>query len=232
LKIKTNKNTIEQLEDKIRSDSKIVLPEKYDFLVEYFTTIVDFVKNEGLWIETGVYRGRSIQFLSTLTDNIIYGFDSFCGLPEDWTVGNPKGCYNAGGEIPPGAIIGDNQSMYDDSVTKNWEPWNKNVKLIKGLVQDTLPKFVKKYNKNIAFLHIDTDIYSACSFTLTCLSDRIVDGTVIAFDDLFWPGEDYKNGELKAFCEFLNQTDLDFEPLVLHGSENNFQRATIRIIKK
>ena len=40
--------------------------------------------NNGIWIEFGVYNGHSITYISNFTKNIVYGFDSFEGLPETW----------------------------------------------------------------------------------------------------------------------------------------------------
>jgi S-adenosyl-L-methionine methyltransferase len=39
---------------------------------------------EGLILEFGVYSGRTINHLASLTQQTIFGFDSFEGLPEDW----------------------------------------------------------------------------------------------------------------------------------------------------
>ena len=40
---------------------------------------------DGLFLEFGVYKGTSINFISSLIpDKKIYGFDSFGGLPEEW----------------------------------------------------------------------------------------------------------------------------------------------------
>ena len=66
----------------------------------------------GLYLEFGVYKGGSINFISSiLPDEIIYGFDSFEGLPEDWRYDLQKGGFNVDGNLPP---------------------VNKNVRLIKG----------------------------------------------------------------------------------------------------
>jgi hypothetical protein len=49
----------------------------------------------GLVVEFGVWRGRSISFLASLTKEMIYGFDSFEGLREDWKGSeNPKGTFS------------------------------------------------------------------------------------------------------------------------------------------
>jgi hypothetical protein len=222
--MKLNEKILE-IESRVRN-SKIILIGTGDYHKTYFDNVVPLVKNDGLWLEFGVYRGRSIQTISGQTDNIVYGFDTFTGLPEEWNIENPKGCYSVGGGIPAGAIVGENQSMYQATPTMNYEPWNENVHLIEGLIEDTLPSFIEEHKSPIAFLHIDTDIYSACSFALTTLRDRIVDGTIICFDELLdYP--DYKDHELKAFAEFLVETGYDFDPLVQHS--DNYSQACVRI---
>ena len=224
---------MDEIEFKVRNPN-LFIPQKGDYHQIYLRNVVPLVKNEGLWIELGVYRGRSIQTISGLTDNTVHGFDTFTGLPEEWNIENPKGCYSVGGGIPPGAIVGDNQSMYQATPTMNYEPWNENVHLIEGLIEDTLPPFIEEHKEPVAFLHIDTDIYSACSFALNCLKDRIVDGTVICFDELLdYP--EYKEHELKAFAEFLIDTGYDFDTLIRHGDDNRvngYSQACVRIKTK
>src|SRR5450631_2069107 len=39
---------------------------------------------EGLILEFGVYSGRTINHMAALTQEKLFGFDSFEGLPEDW----------------------------------------------------------------------------------------------------------------------------------------------------
>ena len=56
----------------------------------------------------------------------------------------------------------------------------------------------------VAFLHLDVDRYSSTRTVLELLGDRIVPGTVIAFDEFFnYPG--WREGEYRAFNEFCRQ---------------------------
>lgn len=216
-----------KIEQDVRS-SKLVMPCYHDHHYRYWAEVVPLIKNNGLYMEFGVFRGRSIQRISSLTSNIVYGFDSFDGLHENWDENNPKGSYDSMGCIPAGAIVGDNHSMFDPSPTKTVEKWNPNIVLIKGYFSNTLPVFLREHSEPAAFLHIDSDLYSSCVTVLENLRDRIVDGTIICFDELLdYPS--YRSGEIKAFAEFLIDTGYRFESLIHHGSGDVYSQACIRI---
>ena len=158
--------------------------------------LIDFaVKNsknkDGLWLEFGVGEGRSINFISRKTDNIVYGFDSFRGLPEDWIGDHPKGTFNMRGNPPP---------------------VNKNVVLKIGNFDEILPKFAEETSGNISFLHIDCDLYSSTKVIFDCIGDRIVEGTIIQFDELVRYGG-FEKHEMKAFYEFVKENDVEYEYL-------------------
>ena len=146
---------------------------------------------EGLFLEFGVYSGSSINYIASKTKNIVYGFDSFQGLPEKWRDGFDKSAFNRDGELPE---------------------VEKNVQLIKGWFDATLPLFVSKHPGPINLLHIDCDIYSSTKTIFENLGSRIVPGTVIVFDEYFnYPN--WENHEHKAFLEFIKESNLKFEYL-------------------
>jgi hypothetical protein len=156
----------------------------------------------GLYAEFGVYHGKSLRSIRALLDPAtpLYAFDSFEGLPEAWN-GFPAGTFatSARPDLP-------------------------NTHLIVGRFDDTLPGFVQAHPEHVSFLHIDCDLYSSTRTVLTVLSDRIVPGTVILFDEIFgWAG--FGCHEYRAFCEFLAETGNDFEPL----ARWDVYRAAVRI---
>ena len=137
----------------------------------------------GLHLEFGVYKGNSINHFAELAPDVTwYGFDSFEGLPEAWTLGAKAGAFSIGGRLPP--VRG-------------------NVRLTKGFFEQTLPGFVAQHRgETIALLHVDCDLYSSTVTILTNVADMIVPGTVIVFDELInYHG--WEDGEFKAFTEFV-----------------------------
>jgi len=145
---------------------------------------------DGLWLEFGVHRGETIKHIANQTKSKIHGFDSFEGLPEDWTPSQRKGRFSLDGQIP--------QNM------------PANVHFIKGWFDDTLPGFLKSNPGKVAFLHIDSDLYSSAKTILTCLKERLMPGTIIVFDELLnYPG--WKTGEIKAWDEFVKETNTSYE---------------------
>ena len=151
---------------------------------------VDRVSRPGLFLEFGVFSGKSIWVIAERSSNLVHGFDSFEGLPEDWT-GNkdPKGKYSTGGRLP--AVP-------------------PNVRLYKGWFSDTLPAFLQAHPDDIAFMHIDCDLYSSTRDVLEATALQIREGTVIVLDDYFnFPG--WRNHEFKALQEFVCRTGMEYD---------------------
>lgn len=151
-----------------------------------------------LWLEFGVYRGSTINYISKFTEDVVYGFDSFQGLPEKWRDHFDKGAFNLNG-VPPQV--------------------NKNVELIIGLFQDTLIDFLKKHNKKINFIHIDCDLYTSTKFILNATFPYLNKECIVLFDELInYPGFDGETGEFRAFYEFTNEKNVKYKWLGMNGS--------------
>lgn len=123
-------------------------------------TAIDF-------LEFGVYEGNSIRFWSQMNrdpQSRFIGFDSFEGLPEDFTKNWPKGRFDVGGATP---------EIHDERVS-----------FVKGWFQDTLPDFLRGFvPKSRVIIHNDSDLYSSTLFTLASLHNLLVPQTVIIFDE-------------------------------------------------
>jgi hypothetical protein len=156
----------------------------------------ELVQTNGMWLEFGVYSGGSINRIARYNHGDVYGFDSFEGLPEAWigrveswggTYG--KGTFSLGGSLP--------------SVSNN-------VKLFKGWFKDSLPKFLADHPGPIAFIHVDSDIYSSARDIFALLKDRICDGCIIVFDELIGYSC-FEEHEWKAWWEFVEDNNISFE---------------------
>ena len=151
---------------------------------------VNKLKNEGYVAEFGVFEGRSINYLSNLLyPKTIFGFDSFFGLEEDFSLDCPKGHFSLNG-IPPKV--------------------NDNVKLIKGSFSKTLPKWLEKNLECFSLINIDCDTYEATSTVLNLIGPtRIVPGTFIIFDEyLGYHG--WENCEFKAWQEYCKKNNIKY----------------------
>ncbi|UJR12397.1 hypothetical protein I4U23_016574 [Adineta vaga] len=142
------------------------------------------ISSDGLIIECGVGSALTTNYIAKNinANRIVYGFDSFQGLPEDWSP-RPmqKGAYKQS-TIP---VVEDN------------------IKIITGMFEDTLPDFVNNHiNAKIALLHVDCDIYSSTKTVFDYLGKLLGPKSIIVFDE-FWHYDGYENHECKAFYEWL-----------------------------
>lgn len=147
---------------------------------------------DGLYLEFGVYKGASINRLAALRPRLrFYGFDSFRGLPEPWTMGAAKGAFTLNGKLP--AV-------------------RSNVELIAGYFEASLPAFIAGHKgRSIAFMHIDCDLYSSTKFVLFAVRELMTEGTVIVFDEFFNFPNWQRSGEYQALAEFVQATGLRYE---------------------
>lgn len=178
--------TVEFIEDNL--PATISFDNRYS-LLKHLVRFIPSTEN-GLLCEFGVAGGKSINFLSKLMpDRILHGFDSFEGLPEDWSSRLPKGAFK--------------QAM---------PKVEANVRLYKGWFSDTLPPFLAEHTGKADFLNIDCDLYSSTKTVLGLFAPRIQPGTIVYFDEFFnYAG--WKEGEFKAFMEFIKTSGMDFEYL-------------------
>ncbi|MGB4867259.1 MAG: TylF/MycF/NovP-related O-methyltransferase [Hyphomicrobium sp.] len=148
---------------------------------------------DGFFAEFGVNEGGTISYIAKQTPGrTIHGFDSFEGLPEDWS-GNAMaaGYFNRKGRMPKVPA---------------------NVALHRGWFKDSVPKFAAEHKEKAAFLHIDCDLYSSTADIFSSLGDRIVPGTVIMFDEYFnYPN--WQAHEHKAFMEYQASSGRTFKPI-------------------
>lgn len=166
------------------------VPEVWDYAIQKTRD-----RSEGIALEFGVFAGTSINYFSRHLPRLsFYGFDSFEGLAEDWH-GHMKGRggFNRDGSLP--------------SV-------NRNVTLIKGWFDQTLPEFAgsKLGGRELALLHIDSDTYNSAKTVLCELKSHIKPGLHVLFDEyLGYPN--WRNGEFLAWQEFCQSNGIRYRYL-------------------
>ncbi|NIV32699.1 MAG: class I SAM-dependent methyltransferase [Anaerolineae bacterium] len=158
-----------------------------------------------LYLEFGVLTGETVNIIASQVDATVYGFDSFEGLPENWGPGFRRGHFKTRSRPK---LVGD-------------------VRLVVGWFEDVLPGFLEEHPGQVAFAHIDSDVYSSASYVLTTLADngRLGEGTVLQFDEIFAvKGELWYRGEYDAFREFCDAHRPVYDWLGYAG-----EAATLRI---
>lgn len=175
----------------------------FDCAEDLLLYALDLAKTStGSFMEFGVYRGQSINVIADrIKPKLVYGFDSFEGLPDDWH-SMPKEFFSLGGKLPT---------------------VRSNVKLIKGFYDQSLPQFFLDHKDKIAFAHIDCDVYVSTEAVLSSIESMIVDGTILLFDDYFnqpfWERDSHK-----AFEASLKRNDWGVEYIGY-----SFQEMLVRI---
>jgi hypothetical protein len=173
-------------------------------LITYAVSQVNRLEG-GLVCEFGVATGKSINHIAGLLPDVtVYGFDSFEGLPEDWQTYYPKGSFKM--EALPEV--------------------RSNVQLVKGWFRESLPMFLEEHPGQAVFLHVDCDLYSSTKDIFELMATRLRPGSVLVFDEYFnYPG--WKEGEHKAFMEFIERTAQSFEYL---GYTKANEQVAVKII--
>jgi Methyltransferase domain len=145
-----------------------------------------------LYLEFGVASGAATRYWSQILrgrDAHLHGFDTFEGLPVQWTGTRPKGYFDQGGQSP----------LIDDG----------RVDFFKGLFSDTLPRYEVPEHEKL-FVCLDADLYSSTAYVLNWLTGQglIRPGTMLYFDEF-----NYAAHELRAFEELCDTTGMVFQLL-------------------
>lgn len=156
---------------------------------------IEVLGTQGLFAEFGVWRGHGVNLFArhlARAGVTVWGFDSFAGLEEDWTGharGAERGRYSLDGQMPE--VLA-------------------NVRLVKGMVQDTVPGWLADQPEGpVIFAHMDLDTYTPTRFVLDAIKPRLVPGSVLLFDELYgYPG--WRGHEWKALNEALPANDYRF----------------------
>ncbi len=174
--------------------------EKHSALVK---NALDQVQTNGLFLEFGVGRGKSMRWIAAAVNGTVHGFDSFDGIQEHWN-GNPIGSF-AQKQIP---------NVPD------------NVVLHKGYFNETLPGFLESHADAIAFLHVDCDLYSSTACVFSELGHRLQPGSIILFDE-YYNFHRWQQHEFKAFQEFVATSGLEYEYIAFSVTG---QQVAVRVL--
>lgn len=185
------------------------------FAEEAFPLLLESKEDmEPLVLEFGVAEGESIAYISQyisqrFPDQLVYGFDSFVGLPEDWAM-DKTGEYSQVGVAPTPLVP-------------------QNVRFEAGWFNETLPRFLEQHPGPVAALHLDADLYTSTIEVLEMLVHRIGPGCIIRFDELYLLRafgtsikEDYDQYEARAWKEFTTKYNIEARPLNWHGQSVTF----------
>jgi predicted O-methyltransferase YrrM len=159
----------------------------------------------GMALEFGVFSGSTLKVIAQARDSkLVYGFDSFQGLPEAWRPGFPAGTFTVDG-LPdvPGA------------------------ELVVGTFDETLPGFVAEHAGPVDFLHVDCDLYSSSKTVFDHIGPYLHPGSIIVFDEFFnYPG--WQDHEYRAWLEYLEQTGMRFEYV---GYTVNHEQVSVKVLE-
>lgn len=156
------------LYQQVRTES-LLGPIKLYIIAQFLKYTVSLPGNAG---EFGVYKGGSAFLLAdilqqTSPNKILHLFDTFTGMPES----DPEKDLHKEGDF-------DDVTFEDVS---RFLSIYRNVRLHKGLFEDTLPNIVN--DEQFCFVHIDCDIYNSVLQCCNFLYSRIVPGGIMVFDD-------------------------------------------------
>ncbi len=159
-------------------------------LLDYAVKQAKAATPQGLVCEFGVAGGKTLRHIAGLWAGKVHGFDSFEGLPEDWTgTAEQAGRFDLKGKLPALA---------------------PNAALHVGWFEKSLPPFLAAHPGPAALLHLDADLYSSTKTVLEALAGRIVPGTVLVFDE-YYNYPNWREHEFKAFQEFVAARGLSYK---------------------
>lgn len=172
---------INDIESKVAKGTTLTFFNRLDHLV----FALSHAPKNGHVMEFGVYRGESLLHLAAVSERPVWGFDSFCGFSE-------------------GSIY---EEVKSEVLRKKIEIPAKLTAyehLVPGYFEDTIERWLDEAkSKEIAFVHYDAGHYEATRFVLSRISDFLVPGTIIVFDELIPCQTELKANEYDALVDIL-----------------------------
>jgi hypothetical protein len=177
------------------NDRGFVVPPRQGSREEVFAAVArELGHGPVLLLEFGVHEGDSLREWARLLphpETRLHGFDSFEGLPETWSFEERAGHFSTDGAAP----------AFDDPRIETFTGW----------FEDTLPRYTLPPHERL-IVSVDADLYSSAALVLETLTDAIVPGTFVYFDEFH-----DRAHELRAFSDFLDRTGFGFELFAATG---------------
>lgn len=226
-RIESNSKSDEMLISDLSSDELEVYETVKPFTMTSLERIVSVIQAtkyiiangiEGDFVECGVWQGGSMMAACLtllnlgISDRRFYLYDTFEGMSEP-TVEDVQYDGKQAAALMDAAKTGTDNWCYADleSVTRNLKSTGypmENIHLIKGKVEDTIPKTLPS---QIAMLRLDTDWYESTRHELTHLYPNLVKNGILIIDDYgHWKGSKQATDEYfekLAFKPFLQRVD-------------------------
>ncbi|KKW12523.1 MAG: hypothetical protein UY50_C0006G0038 [Parcubacteria group bacterium GW2011_GWA2_49_9] len=134
-------------------------------------------------VECGLGEGSTFSMLAYLAGSEegfcsrhVWGFDSFEGWPEpDVCDASPRNPKRGEWKVSEKQV---RQRLAEASIFTSFPELE--LRLVAGFLSDSLPSAKVQ---QIAFLHLDVDLYRGYHDALTCLFPKVVSGGIVAFDE-------------------------------------------------
>lgn len=161
-------------------------PARFAKLISHYELYRKITHLPGSVVEAGVYKGASLmrfagfrEVLESVHSREIIGFDAFGAFPRGAVEGKSDQAFIDQFELSGGPGIS-KAELEEALYAKGYD----NVSLVEGDIFETLPSFLgEKPETRIALLHLDMDVYEPTAFVLEQLTERMVRGGLIVFDD-------------------------------------------------
>jgi hypothetical protein len=182
--------------------------------------------SDELLLDLGVWLGWSTRLLSDASGRMVYGFDTFEGLVEDWQIDDQilikQGTFSLSEPLAQRFIRDTGVSLHGGLPAK----LGRRVEFIRGSTYETLAPFLaERPGAPISLFHMDLDTYESCLHALETCKDRFIEGSILVFDEYL-----VTNGEMRAFFEFQSKYELEwrYRAWGLEIFEMNLEMVTVR----
>ncbi|OBA58440.1 methyltransferase [Mycobacterium sp. 1100029.7] len=185
--------------------------------------------SDELLLDLGVWIGWSTRLASEASGRMVYGFDSFEGLVEDWKLEDQvvkRGTFSLSDPFAQRFIRDTGVVFQEDGLPA---PLGRKVEFIKGSTYDTLAPFLASHpGAPIRLFHMDLDTYESCLHGLETCKERFVPGSILVFDEYL-----VTNGEMRAFYEFQSRYELEwhYRAWGLEMMEMNIEMVQSRVMR-